>query len=190
LSSQVSEVIVTAQQARKQVESHGSVGLLGTQDALSTPSNLTTYTSKLILDPQAETIDATVAPASGHACGCRSAAAASRRCWCTRTVPTGTSCGSSRCERSSRPRRRRRMAAKRKKLGAKSGAAYFIAIRENVASHTDTFGPITAGQWLGKLAAWRAEHRAVDAGCQSVRGRSTLESDRSMPSGFRRGGSR
>lgn len=52
------------------------------------------------------------------------------------------------------------MAGKRKELGAESGPAYFIAIRENIASHTDTkaYGPVTAGQWLGKLAAWRAEH--------------------------------
>jgi iron complex outermembrane receptor protein len=57
-SSDVSEVIVTAQQARKQVESNGSVGVLGAQDALSTPFNVTTYTSKLILDQQSETIGA------------------------------------------------------------------------------------------------------------------------------------
>ena len=56
--NKVEEVIVTAQQQRKQVESNGSVGVLGTQDALSTPFNLTTYTSKLILDQQAETIGA------------------------------------------------------------------------------------------------------------------------------------
>src|SRR6185312_10526076 len=56
--TKVEEVIVTGQQQRKQVESHGSVGVLGTQDALSTPFNLTSYTSKLILDQQAETIGA------------------------------------------------------------------------------------------------------------------------------------
>lgn len=57
-SNEVSEVIVTAEQARKQVESNGSVGVLGTQDALSIPFNLTTFTSKLILDQQSETIGA------------------------------------------------------------------------------------------------------------------------------------
>ena len=52
------------------------------------------------------------------------------------------------------------MAAKRQELGSESGPAYFVAIRELIASHTDTeaYGPITAAQWLGKLDAWRAEH--------------------------------
>ncbi len=50
------EVIVVAQQAQKQVVSDGNVGVLGAQDALSTPFNITTYTAQLILDQQAETI--------------------------------------------------------------------------------------------------------------------------------------
>lgn len=50
------EVIVVAQQAQKQVVSDGNVGVLGAQDALSTPFNISTYTSQLILDQQAETI--------------------------------------------------------------------------------------------------------------------------------------
>jgi hypothetical protein len=52
------------------------------------------------------------------------------------------------------------MAAKRKELGMESGPAYFIAIRETIASHTDTktYGPITAAQWLARLDQWRAEH--------------------------------
>ncbi len=52
------------------------------------------------------------------------------------------------------------MAAKRKELGMESGPAYFVAIRELIASHTDTktYGPITAGQWLARLDQWRAEH--------------------------------
>lgn len=54
----VDEVIVTAQQARKEVRSDGNVGVLGSQSALSIPFNLTTYTSKLILDQQSETIGA------------------------------------------------------------------------------------------------------------------------------------
>ncbi len=55
------------------------------------------------------------------------------------------------------------MAAKRKELGMESGPAYFLAIRETIASHTDTkaYGPITSGQWLAKLDAWRAEHPAA-----------------------------
>lgn len=56
--SQLEEVIVTAQQARKQVVSDGNVGVLGMQDALSIPFNVTTFTSKLILDQQSETIGA------------------------------------------------------------------------------------------------------------------------------------
>jgi iron complex outermembrane receptor protein len=50
------EIIVTAQQARKQVESGGSLGVLGNKDALSTPFNLSSYTAQLILDQQSETI--------------------------------------------------------------------------------------------------------------------------------------
>lgn len=52
------------------------------------------------------------------------------------------------------------MAAKRKELGGETGPAYFLAIRETIASHTDTkaIGPITAAQWLAKLDAWRAEN--------------------------------
>ena len=50
------EVIVTAQQAQKQVVSNGNLGALGDQDAMSTPFNVTTYTAQLVLDQQAETI--------------------------------------------------------------------------------------------------------------------------------------
>lgn len=52
------------------------------------------------------------------------------------------------------------MAAKRKELGMESGPAYFVAIRELIAAHTDTrtYGPITAAQWLARLDQWRAEH--------------------------------
>ncbi len=54
------------------------------------------------------------------------------------------------------------MDAKRKELGTESGPAYFVALRELVASHTDTsaYGPLSAAQWLGKLDKWRAEHPA------------------------------
>lgn len=50
------DIIVTAQQAQKQVVSDGSVGILGNKDALSTPFNITSYTAQLILDQQSETI--------------------------------------------------------------------------------------------------------------------------------------
>lgn len=58
------------------------------------------------------------------------------------------------------PAQQAAMAAKRGELGVESGPAYFVAIRELIASHTDTsaYGPITAEQWLTKLDAWRAEH--------------------------------
>ncbi|MCP3732529.1 TonB-dependent receptor [Sphingomonas sp. MG17] len=49
-------IIVTAQQAQKQVVSDGNLGALGDQDAMSTPFNVTTYTAQLVLDQQAETI--------------------------------------------------------------------------------------------------------------------------------------
>ncbi len=52
------------------------------------------------------------------------------------------------------------MAAKRKELGMESGPAYFIKLRETVASHTDSkaYGPLSAGQWLARLDKWRAEN--------------------------------
>lgn len=52
------------------------------------------------------------------------------------------------------------MAAKRAELNVESGPAYFVAIRQLIASHTDTsaYGPISAAQWLAKLDAWRAAH--------------------------------
>ena len=50
------DVVVTAQQAQKQVASDGQIGVLGQQDALATPFNVTGYTAQLILDQQAETL--------------------------------------------------------------------------------------------------------------------------------------
>lgn len=59
------------------------------------------------------------------------------------------------------PEQEARMAAKRKELGMPSGPAYFVNIRELVAEHTDskTIGPISAGQWLGRLDNWRAANK-------------------------------
>lgn len=50
------------------------------------------------------------------------------------------------------------MAAKRKEIGMESGPAYFVGIREDIASHTDTktYGPLAAADWLAKLDSWRA----------------------------------
>ncbi|EZP68510.1 TonB-dependent receptor-like protein [Novosphingobium resinovorum] len=50
------DIIVTGQQAQKQVVSDGNIGVLGNKDALSTPFNITSYTAQLILDQQSETI--------------------------------------------------------------------------------------------------------------------------------------
>ena len=50
------DIIVTAQQAQKQVVSSGNIGVLGNKSALETPFNVTTYTAQLVLDQQAETI--------------------------------------------------------------------------------------------------------------------------------------
>jgi hypothetical protein len=57
------------------------------------------------------------------------------------------------------PEQEAAMTTRRKELGLPSGPAYFIAIRENIASHTDTktVGPVNAASWLAKLDAWRAE---------------------------------
>lgn len=49
-------IIVIAQQAQKQVTSNGDLGALGSQDAMSTPFNVTTYTAELVLNQQSETI--------------------------------------------------------------------------------------------------------------------------------------
>ena len=58
------------------------------------------------------------------------------------------------------PEQEAAMARKREELGMPSGPAYFVYIRELVASHTDTktYGPLSAGQWLERLDAWRAEN--------------------------------
>jgi hypothetical protein len=52
------------------------------------------------------------------------------------------------------------MDAKSKELGMESGPAYFIGIRELIASHEDSkaYGPISAAQWLGRLDKWRREN--------------------------------
>jgi hypothetical protein len=58
------------------------------------------------------------------------------------------------------PEQEAKMAAKRKELGIPSGPAYFIDIREFIASHTDskTVGPVSAARWLARLDKWRAEN--------------------------------
>jgi hypothetical protein len=55
------------------------------------------------------------------------------------------------------------MAAKSKELGIPTGPAYWIFIRELMASHTDTqaVGPIVAAEWLAKLEAQRAAQKSA-----------------------------
>lgn len=55
-AAQMEEIVVTAQQKRKQVVSDGNIGVLGAKSALETPFNVTTYTAQLILDQQSETL--------------------------------------------------------------------------------------------------------------------------------------
>jgi iron complex outermembrane receptor protein len=50
------DIIVTAQQAQKQVISNADLGALGSKSALETPFNVTNYTAQLVLDQQSETI--------------------------------------------------------------------------------------------------------------------------------------
>ena len=60
------------------------------------------------------------------------------------------------------PEQEAAMKAKRRELGLPSGPAYFIAIREMIASHTDTktVGPVKAADWLARLDASRVEQPA------------------------------
>lgn len=52
------------------------------------------------------------------------------------------------------------MKKKAAELGVPTGPAYFVYLRELVASHTDshTIGPVSAAQWLARLDRWRAEN--------------------------------
>ena len=58
------------------------------------------------------------------------------------------------------PAQQAAMDAKADELHLKTGPAFFLEMRENVASHTDTKpkGPLTAAQWIARLDAWRAAH--------------------------------
>ena len=53
------------------------------------------------------------------------------------------------------------MDAKAEELHLKTGPAFLLEIRENIASHTETktYGPLSAAQWLARLDAWRAGHQ-------------------------------
>ena len=58
------------------------------------------------------------------------------------------------------PAQQAAMDAKAVELQLRTGPAFFLEMRENVAAHTDskTQGPLTAAQWLARLDAWRAAH--------------------------------
>ena len=58
------------------------------------------------------------------------------------------------------PAQQAAMDAKRKELRMESGPAYFVGIRETIASHDDTkaYGPVSAEQWLARLDKWRREN--------------------------------
>lgn len=58
------------------------------------------------------------------------------------------------------PAQQAAMDAKAEELHLKTGPAFFLEMRENVASHTETktHGPLSAAQWLARLDAWRAAH--------------------------------
>jgi hypothetical protein len=58
------------------------------------------------------------------------------------------------------PAQQAAMDAKAEELHLKTGVAFFLEMRENVAAHTDTKtqGPISAAEWLARLDAWRAAH--------------------------------
>jgi len=52
------------------------------------------------------------------------------------------------------------MNAKAEQMGLKTGPAFWLEIRKNMASHTEnkTNGPLSAAQWLSRLDTWRAAH--------------------------------
>ena len=62
------------------------------------------------------------------------------------------------------PAQRAAMDAKAKELQMETGPAFFVRIRQMIASHTDTrtYGPITAAKWVARLEAWRAAHPGAD----------------------------
>jgi hypothetical protein len=64
------------------------------------------------------------------------------------------------------PAQQAAMDAKAEELHLKTGPAFFLEMRENVAAHTDskTQGPLTAAQWLARLDAWRAAHPEATRG--------------------------
>lgn len=58
------------------------------------------------------------------------------------------------------PAQQAAMDARAEELHLKTGVAFWLEIRQNMATHTETKaqGPITAAQWIERLDAWRAAH--------------------------------
>jgi len=52
------------------------------------------------------------------------------------------------------------MDAKAEQMHLKTGPAFFLEIRQNLASHTETKtqGPLSAAQWVARLDTWRTTH--------------------------------
>ena len=69
------------------------------------------------------------------------------------------------------PAQQTAMDAKAEELHLKTGVAFFLEIRENVASHTETktLGPLSAAQWLARLDAWRVAHPEAAKGTMTER---------------------
>ena len=63
------------------------------------------------------------------------------------------------------PAQQAAMDAKAEELHLKTGPAFFLEIRQNIASHTETktYGPLSAAQWLARLDVWRAAHPEAKA---------------------------
>ncbi|MBO9714594.1 hypothetical protein [Sphingomonas sp.] len=62
------------------------------------------------------------------------------------------------------PAQQATMDRKAEELHLKTGPAFWLEVRQNVAEHSETRaqGPITAAQWLARLDAWRAAHPDAD----------------------------
>ncbi|MDH7637698.1 hypothetical protein [Sphingomonas oryzagri] len=62
------------------------------------------------------------------------------------------------------PAQQAAMDAKAEELHLKTGPAFWLEIRKNVATHSETKaqGPLSAAQWLARLDAWRAAHPDAD----------------------------
>lgn len=62
------------------------------------------------------------------------------------------------------PAQQAAMDKKAEELHLKTGPAFWLEIRKNVASHSETKaqGPISAAQWMARLDAWRAAHPDAD----------------------------